>query len=428
MPLPAFRTPTVAAILLTAISQFSSAAFFGDYEYFDEGTTISIDGYSNRGKTGALVIPSTINGKPVTSISPYVFEYCTRITSVTIPAGVTTVGSYAFADCSALTSVTLPEGLTTLGKSAFNWCSKLKTIHLPSTLTDADEAFTGSGSDLETVTFAPGTTAIPEGVLDRCDKLTSVTIPSSVKLIGRNAFGYCGNLTNINLPAGLTEIGDDAFQDCPLAKISLPSSLTIIGSGAFRHCPLVRVTFPPSVRQIGSGAFQGCKQLTTAVFTGQAPALGSIAFYTVSPDFVIYLEDGASGIPVPRWGNYRTSKAAPEITVDTLDGKSIQSRKTVNLGNMYVGQKAPSQKAIITNSGIRPLTGLRASISGSGASQFIIKDFKTKSLAPGKSMTVSVAFFPTKPGKQSAKVVIHSNDKNEGSFVIYLSGRGVVKN
>lgn len=412
-----------AAISLSAIPQLSHAEVSGDYHYTDTGSSIRIDRYTNRAKTGTLVIPSTIAGKPVTVIGESAFELCSRITAVTIPAGVTTVETYAFEDCSSLASVQFPEGLTTLGEDAFSSCWKLKTVRLPSTLTTAAYAFGGSDSNLQNVTFAPGAAVIPEGVLNGCDSLTSVTIPTSVKRIGKHAFGYCEKLSTIKLPSGLTEIGAGAFEGCPISKISFPSSLTIIGDRAFRSTLLSRITFPPSLVRFGSYSFAGCKQLTTVIYTGEAPPLSFALFDGGSPDLTLFAEKGASGIPVPYWEKYRSSWPAPEITIKTLDGKSIQSKKTVNLGKNYVGRKAPFQKAIITNTGIRPLTGLRISSSSSDARHFIIKDLKKKSLAPGESIAVSVSYSPTKAGRHLGKFLIHSNDKDESSFVIYLSGR-----
>ena len=50
-------------------------------------------------------IPSTVRGKPVTSIGGYAFEDCTSLTSVTIGSGVTSIGDCAFWICTNLTDV-----------------------------------------------------------------------------------------------------------------------------------------------------------------------------------------------------------------------------------------------------------------------------------------------------------------------------------
>ena len=65
--------------------------------------------------SGALVIPATYDGKPVTSIGSWAFWKCTSLTSVTIPDSVTSIGDTAFYDCSSLADVTIPDSVTNIG-------------------------------------------------------------------------------------------------------------------------------------------------------------------------------------------------------------------------------------------------------------------------------------------------------------------------
>ena len=58
------------------------------------------------------------------------FNGCSRLTSLTLPAGITSIGSYAFYGCSGLTSVTLPAGLTQIDDYAFSECSGLTSIYV----------------------------------------------------------------------------------------------------------------------------------------------------------------------------------------------------------------------------------------------------------------------------------------------------------
>ena len=65
--------------------------------------------------TGELVIPSSLEGMPVTSIGNLAFYHCNGLTSLTIPDGVTSIGREAFSACSGLTSLTIPDGVTSIG-------------------------------------------------------------------------------------------------------------------------------------------------------------------------------------------------------------------------------------------------------------------------------------------------------------------------
>ena len=56
--------------------------------------------------SGALTIPGTLEGYPVTRIGDYAFDGCRGLTSVTIPDGVTSIGECAFRSCDALKTVT----------------------------------------------------------------------------------------------------------------------------------------------------------------------------------------------------------------------------------------------------------------------------------------------------------------------------------
>src|SRR5678815_3818076 len=62
---------------------------------------------SSPNASGDIVIASTFNGYPVTSIGEYAFFRCTNLMSVTIPRSVIRIGDRAFSSCASLTNISV---------------------------------------------------------------------------------------------------------------------------------------------------------------------------------------------------------------------------------------------------------------------------------------------------------------------------------
>ena len=201
--------------------------------------------------SGAVVIPSTIEGKPVTSIGESAFRYCERLTKITIPDSVTRIEKQAFSDCEGLNSVTIGNSVISIGESAFYCCISLMKVNIPE-----------------------GVTNIGYSAFRLCENLGSITISDSVINIGDRAFRYCTSLASIILPENLTIIGEQTFRDC----VSLTS-----------------VTISDSVISIGERAFLLCTSLTSITFLGNAPSVGSLAFSEVPTNAKVFIYEGTSG-------------------------------------------------------------------------------------------------------------------------------------
>jgi len=158
-----------------------------NYVIDDDTGTIIITGYYDPG--GAVIIPDTIDGLPVTGIGTFAFRGHTSLTSVTIPDSVTSIGRGAFLTCYALTNVTIPDSVTSIGRGAFSDCISLTSVTIGNGVTNiGDYAFYNTS-------------------------LTSVTIPNGVTSIGNYAFYDCISLTGVTIGNGVTNIGWYAFGD-----------------------------------------------------------------------------------------------------------------------------------------------------------------------------------------------------------------------
>ena len=140
--------------------------------------------------SGELVIPDTIEGKPVTNIGGAAFWGCASLTSITIPDSVTSIGGGAFSYSKSLTNITISDSVNTIGERAFSDCRSLTSITIPDSVT-----------------------SIGRKAFSYCIKLTSITIPDSVTSIRLGAFGDCASLTAVIFLGDAPKEGKDVFKD-----------------------------------------------------------------------------------------------------------------------------------------------------------------------------------------------------------------------
>ena len=268
---------------------------YGCLEYINYGDYIEISGCDDY--VTDVVIPSEIDGVPVTSIGDSTFSNCSSLTLIEIPNSVTNIGTDSVISCSSLTSINVSENNSYYSSENGVLFNKDKTelIKYPNGKTETEYIIPDS------VTSIGGSTFI------ECTNLTSITIPNSVTEIGDSAFMFCGVLKEINIPDSVTEIGNSAFMGCiALEEINIPDSVTEIGGSAFMFCEaleeinipnnvkyiysytfrgctnLIKIIIPNSVISIDSEAFHGCKSLTEITIPKSVTSIGDMAFFKCS--------------------------------------------------------------------------------------------------------------------------------------------------
>ncbi|MEO5713535.1 MAG: leucine-rich repeat domain-containing protein [Luteolibacter sp.] len=253
-----------------------SADQSGDFTYTDNGTSITITDYP-AAAAGAVVIPDTIGGKPVTTIGTSAFQACTGITSVTIAASVTSIGSFAFEGCTALTSVIIPIGVVSIESYTFKGCTAMTTVELPSGLSRIEIGVFSGCTGLTSVIIPSSVTDIKDYAFTGCKALTGVSLPSGILTIGFGAFSNCGGLTSVTVPAGVTVIAGGVFSSCSsMTSVVFQGAVTTIGANAFLYCgQLASFAIPGTVTSIGRGAFQECKALTTINIPANVSIIGT---------------------------------------------------------------------------------------------------------------------------------------------------------
>jgi hypothetical protein len=270
--------------------------------------SLNISQYTGAG--GAVIIPNTTNGLPITSIGDASFFNNHTLTSVTVGTNVANIADQAFS-YSSLTNVSLPASVTNIAFDAFHNCNNLTAITVATNNPDYSSA-TGvlfNQNQTNLITFPEGKAgsyAVPASVTDignyaffDSSNLTSVSISTNVSIIENYAFYICPGLTAITVntnnqwysslagvlfdksqdtliqyPAGnaassyvvpnsVTNIGMEAFYESGnLTNVNFGTNLDIIGGAAFEYCyGLTSITVPNSVTIISGGAFAECHRL-----------------------------------------------------------------------------------------------------------------------------------------------------------------------
>ena len=208
---------------------------------------IKITGVSSN--VTELVIPETIDGKPVTEIAANAFQNDTSIQVVVLPDSITKIGEYAFNKCTSLTTLILSKNLSSIGAYTFIGCSSLQTIK-----TKVDSSTNFSLAYL----FTTISQYISDSQMVKYPASLTNIIVTSGSVVPSKFFAHLpSTVTNVQFVDGITEVKDYGFWNCK--NYLFPNSIVKIGEYSYSDLGTIGDSFTvhEGLKEIGAWAFSG---------------------------------------------------------------------------------------------------------------------------------------------------------------------------
>ena len=219
-------------------------------------------------------------------------------------------------------------------------------------------------------------------------------------------------------------VGSIAFGNVSVPTTSAAKTFTITNAGIG---PMLGI----SVLKDGTHAAEFSLN-TTGMTTSLPPGASTTFAVNFAPAAAgvrtaalhIYCNDGdESPFDIALTG---TGVAAPEIVVEQPVGTSlVDGSASINYNSVALTYSSTPKTFSISNTGNMALDVTGITVAGSHPGDFAVGSFTAGSVVPNASMTFTVTFTPTAIGSRNAVVSIASDDADEGSFDINVSGSGV---
>lgn len=264
-------------------------------------SSIAISSYQGSAKD--VVIPSEINGLPVTTIKKYAFMKLGSIFEITfssskmrtlsIPNTVTTIEEYAFFESSKLKELTIPDSVTSIGEYAFASSKKLKKV-----VFDLDDSS-----------------------LYNDDFMKELTSASTSGIVIKNARNmYVGDIISLEegngkLVTWSVDKTNVATIDADKGTLTAKSSGEIVVTAALKTDPTIKATIKITVTncteliKVQGSAFERCSGLRELYIYAKNPNSFGVAgtSFKLSDDVTIYVPKGCKDMYAnsSNWSSYK---------------------------------------------------------------------------------------------------------------------------
>lgn len=176
--------------------------------------TVTITGLVKPEGVTEIIIPSEIDGIPVTEIGGWAFAECSVLKNIVIPDTITSIGYHAFEGTQWLADKRKENPLVIVNGILVDGITAKGDITIPKNVKRIMYgAFSGS-TDVKSVTYLTGIEATGFGAFSGCENLEKVILSNSIKIISENTFSDCVNLKSIEIPSSVNYVDYGAFFCC----------------------------------------------------------------------------------------------------------------------------------------------------------------------------------------------------------------------
>ena len=216
----------------------------GDFGYEEIGGEITIN-FLRKGVKN-VIVPETLEKKPVVRIADGVFKNNTEIESVVFGGGFYNYTPKMLEGCTSIKSLTVSGAYDKalyylFGDGVSSVPESLSEIRFSENSARFDTTLFKSRQANHTVTHVVD---YDKPNFKECRSLKSVVLTDGVNEIGNNAFWSCVSLNRAVIGDGVESIGKWAFYNCEtLAEIVIGSSVRRIDEFAFYNCRALKTVF-----------------------------------------------------------------------------------------------------------------------------------------------------------------------------------------
>ena len=202
-----------------------------DWEFIEENNGTGIKLLEYKGDDLEVIVPATLGGKYVTTISKNCFE-----------------NNY-------IKSIKFHSKVTNFDFKSINGCDALETLTISSDI-EADIVYIFGGENnipttLKNICFCEGSKNADSSIFSNLTtRKFELWTNSDLKVLKEDAFYRCNAITKLHLNEGLTKIETTAIGDMDyLTYVNIPSTVTNIGWSNFGNCPeLLYLIAPKTIK------------------------------------------------------------------------------------------------------------------------------------------------------------------------------------